>query len=322
MTIEAMRERSHLVTLTRSFFLERKYIECETPLLSPSLIPESCLEAFATEFVHPYRTGFPLYLVPSPEVWMKRLIAETGMSCFQLSKAFRNAESIGPIHNPEFTMLEYYSVGANSAFNIGLTEELFSALASDRTPPSAKPPFRRMTMAEAFADLADLDLDALQDTAAMREAALAKALILSPTATWEEAFNVIFLSVVEPALPRDCPLVLDEYPSGIECLAKDIAGKPYKERWELYVGGMEVANCFTEMGERKAVESYFASQEEKKRLSLVPHRLDPSYPSIFENFPACSGVAIGFDRLVMALTGARRIDEVINFGFSQFPALK
>jgi elongation factor P--(R)-beta-lysine ligase len=85
---------------------------------------------------------------------------------------------------------------------------------------------------------------------------------------------------------------------------------------------MEVANCFTEMGDRKAVEAYFASQEEKKRHSLVPHRVDPAYPSIFSDFPPCSGVAVGFDRLVMALTGAKRIDEVINFGFSEFPVFR
>jgi lysyl-tRNA synthetase class 2 len=152
----------------------------------------------------------------------------------------------------------------------------------------------------------------------MKEAASSKGLLVSPDATWEEAFNVVFLSLVEPALPLDRPLVLDEYPAGIECLAKDIPGRPYKERWELYVGGIEVANCFTEMGDRKAVEAYFASQGAKKLRSLVPHRVDADYPSIFEDFPPCSGVAVGFDRLAMVLTGAKHIEDVINFGFSEF----
>ena len=318
MTIEAMRARSRLTTLTRAFFLDRDYLECETPLLSPSLIPESCLEVFATEFVHPFRSGFPLFLVPSPEIWMKRLIATTGRSFFQICKSFRNAESISPIHNPEFTMLEYYTVGANSRDNISLTEELFSVLATQATPEASRPPFRRMTMAEAFFDLAGLDLDKLGEVGAMREGASSKGLWVSPNATWEEAFNVAFLSLVEPNLPVDCPLVLDEYPMGIECLAKSIPGKPCKERWELYVGGIEVANCFTEMGDRKAVEEYFASQGAKKHDSLVPHKVDASYPSIFDSFPPCSGVAVGFDRLAMVLSGARRIEEVINFAFSEF----
>jgi len=318
MTIEAMKARSRLVTLTREFFLSRDYLETDTPALSPTLIPETCLEAFATSFVHPYKPGFPLYLIPSPEIWMKRLIAETGRSVFQLCKSFRNAESVSPIHNPEFTMLEYYTIGADSAGNIALTEELFGALATPETPACARPPFRRVTMAEAFAEFAGLDLDALQDRQAMIEAARSKGLVLGGDTSWEDAFNIVFLSLVEPGLPSDRPLVLDEYPSGIECLARDIPGKPYKERWELYVRGIEIANCFTEMASPEAVRAYFASQGAKKLLSMVPHRVDPEYAEVFAAFPPCSGVAIGFDRLAMVLLGKEEIGQVLNFPFAAF----
>jgi len=320
MTIETMNARSRLVTLTRDFFLSRRYLETDTPTLSPTLIPESCLEAFATNFVHPYKAGYPLYLIPSPEIWMKRIIASTGLSVFQLCKSFRNAESLSKIHNPEFTMLEYYTVRANSRDNIALTEELFAALATTETPAIARPPFRRITMAEAFSDLAGLDLDRLGESEAIVEAAKSKNLLVSDASTWEEAFNIIFLSLVEPALPLDKPLILDEYPAGIECLAADIPGKPYKERWELYVRGIEIANCFTEMGKPRAVEAYFASQGSKKLTSLVPHRVDPGYPEVFADFPPCSGVAVGFDRLVMVLLGLGDIAEAITFPFASFSA--
>ncbi|MFZ3110653.1 MAG: amino acid--tRNA ligase-related protein [Rectinemataceae bacterium] len=318
MTIETMRARSRLVSLTRDFFLSKDYIETDTPALSPSLIPESCLEAFATSFVHPYKAGFPLYLVPSPEIWMKRVIASTGRSVFQLCKSFRNAESLSRIHNPEFTMLEYYTIGATSGDNIGLTENLFEILATPETPMASRPPFRRMTMAEAFAEYAGLNLDSLMEREAVMEAARSKDLLVNPKASWEDAFNAIFLTLVEPSLPVDRPLVLDEYPRGIECLAKDIPGRPYKERWELYVGGIEIANCFTEMGNPEAVKSYFASQAMKKTESLVPHRIDPEYSVVFEGFPPCSGVAIGFDRLAMVLLGLDDIGDVIAFPFSDF----
>ena len=318
MTIETMNARSRFVTLTRDFFLSRRYLETDTPALSPTLIPESCLEAFATNFVHPYKAGYPLYLIPSPEIWMKRIIASTGLSAFQLCKSFRNAESLSRIHNPEFTMLEYYTVGANSRDNIALTEELFAALATAETPTIARPPFRRITMAEAFSDLAGLDLDRLGEPEAIIEAAKSKNLLVSGTSTWEEAFNIIFLSLVEPALPTDKPLILDEYPAGIECLAADIPGRPYKERWELYIRGIEIANCFTEMGKPGAVKDYFASQGSKKLTSLVPHRIDPGYPEIFADFPPCSGVAVGFDRLVMVLLGLDDIAEAIAFPFASF----
>ncbi|MDP2790464.1 MAG: amino acid--tRNA ligase-related protein [Rectinemataceae bacterium] len=320
MTIETMKARSRLVSLTREFFLSKDYLETDTPSLSPALIPEACLEAFATSFVHPYRTGFPLYLVPSPEVWMKRIIAMTGRSVFQLCKSFRNAESISRIHNPEFTMLEYYTIGATSSDNIGLTEELFEILATPGTPGISRPPFRHMTMAEAFAEYASLDLDSLMEREPLIEAARSKNLLINPQASWEDAFNVIFLSLVEPALPTDRPLVLDEYPSGIECLAKDIPGKPYKERWELYVKGIEIANCFTEMGDPDTVRRYFASQAIKKAESLVPHRIDSAYAEVFDKFPPCSGVAVGFDRLAMVLLGLDDIQEAISFPFSAFPS--
>lgn len=318
MTVDAMKARSAIVTRTREFFLGRDYIETETPILSPSLIPESCLEAFATEFVHPYRKGFPLYLVPSPEIWMKRIIAATGRSVFQLCKAFRNAESIGPIHNPEFTMLEYYTVGGTTGTNIALTEELFDALLLPETPASVRPPFRRMTMAEAFAGLAGLDLAKLMERGAMVEAARSKGLVLPDGSTWEDAFNIVFLSCVEPRLPVDKPLALDEYPAGIECLAKEIPGSGCRERWELYIGGVEIANCFSELADEAEVAAYFSSQERKKKDSLVHHAVDRGYPSLFRDFPQCSGVAIGFDRLVMALTGAGKIQDVINFPFGDF----
>ncbi|MFZ2636763.1 MAG: amino acid--tRNA ligase-related protein [Rectinemataceae bacterium] len=318
MTIDAMRARTRVVSATREFFLSRGYLETDTPALAPSLIPESCLEVFATEFRHPFEPMMPLYLIPSPEIWMKRIIAETGMSVFQICKSFRNAEAMGPVHNPEFTMLEYYTVGADSASNIALTEALFEACALPETPSWARPPFRLMTVAEAFRDLAGLDLDRLGETGAMIDAARSLGLVVPEGTNWEDAFNILFLSFVEPELPADRPLVLDEYPAGIECLARDIPGKPYKERWELYANGVEIANCFTEMADPGAVKRYFESQGARKSAALVPHAVDERYPDIFEHFPPCSGVAIGFDRFLMSLLGGKRLDEVIAFPFARF----
>lgn len=307
-----------MVSAIREFFLSRDYLETDTPALAPSLIPESCLEVFATEYVHPTEKSRELYLIPSPEIWMKRVIAETGKSVFQLCKAWRNAESRSRIHNPEFTMLEYYGVGLSSGDNIRLTEELFSALATDATPSRARGPFRVMSMREAWREFAHADLDALGEPEAMRAACRERGLLIPADASWEDAFNVLFLSLVEPALPQDRPLALDCYPTGIECLAADIPGTGYKERWELYVDGIEIANCFTEMANPAAVRAYFASQSAKKRDALVPHRVDDSYASIFEHFPPCSGVAVGFERLMMVLLGKKSIAEVLLFPFEEF----
>lgn len=318
MDTQTMRARSRLVSSTRQFFLDRGYLETDTPALSPFLIPESCLEVFETRYEHPYREGFPLYLVPSPEVWMKQVIAATGESVFQLCKSYRNAESVSPIHNPEFTMLEYYTVGADSRDQIRLTEDLFEALANLETPDCARPPFIRMTMAEAFDRYAKLDLDRMDSPEELVAAARERGLIVPDNTTWDDAFNIVFLSLVEPSLPAVRPLVLDEYPERIECLARKIPGRAYRERWELYVSGVEIANCYTEEANPASIKRYFASQSELKRKALVPHAVDSRYPEIFEGFPPCSGVAIGFDRLAMALLGKKTIAEVMPFPFAVF----
>ncbi len=313
-----MKARSSLVTHTREFFLSRDYLETDTPALSPSLIPESCLEVFETKFVHPFRKGFPLYLVPSPEVWMKRIIAATGRNVFQLCKTFRNAESIGKVHNPEFTMLEYYTVGADSHDNIGLTQEYLSALVGPDTPEHARPPFRRMTMAQAFKEFARIDLDAMTTRNDMIDAARSRQLPVSDDAPWDDAFNAVFLTFVEPFLPVDKPLVLDEYPAQVECLARVVPGTAYRERWELYIRGIEIANCYTEEGNPASVRQYFESQAGKKSTSMVPHAIDTDYAGLFDEFPPCSGVAIGFDRLAMVLLGKTEIAEVMTFPFTEF----
>ena len=320
MDIRLLEERSRILTRTREFFLERGYLETDTPALAPALIPESCLEVFQTEYDNPFLGRMNLWLVPSPEVWMKPLIARLRRSVFQVCKCFRNSESVGRLHNPEFTMLEYYTVGADSGDSRMLTEELFRRCAGTDTPSWARPPFRRMTMAEAFRELSGLDLEALQDREALVDAGRSKGLLIPKDASWEDAFNQIFLSLVEPSLPADSPLTLERYPAQIECLAENIPGTPWKDRWELYAGGMELCNCYTEASDPEAVRASFRRESDRKKTARVPHRVDPRYPEIFSDFPRCSGVAMGFDRMVLALTGRNDLSQLLPVPFERILA--
>ena len=120
--------RARLLQTVRSFFADRAYLEVDTPTLAPTLIPESHLEVFRTHFEHPDREARELYLTPSPEVWIKRLLAEGCGSVFQLGKSFRNGESVDRLHQPEFTMLEYYTVDADYLDSIAVTEELMDTV--------------------------------------------------------------------------------------------------------------------------------------------------------------------------------------------------
>ena len=323
MDAQTMRVRAALMRELRAFFDERGYLEVDTPTLTPALIPEPAIASFRTVFESPFHPSHSLYLVPSPEVYMKRLLAAGSGDIFQLCRCFRNAEQIGRQHNPEFTMLEWYSIGRDYLQSAALTGELLRAIA-ERVGPALRSeeaqtavkllrtPVRKMRMQEAVQQFAGVDLERLQETQALREAALEAGVPVSAEASWEECFNALFLQLVEPQLPMDAPLILYEYPKAVPTLARSVAGTPWSERWELYIRGVEIANCYTEESSPEVVRAYYR----RESLRVPPGSWDPSYPDLFANgFPDCSGVALGVDRLLMVLLGARELGGVIFFPF-------
>lgn len=319
---DILRIRAAVLQAIRSFFVEHGYLEVDTPILAPSLIPESHLEVFRTRFEHPDHEPRELYLTPSPEVWIKRLLAEGAGSLFQLGKSFRNGESLGRLHAPEFTMLEYYTVDADYLDSIGITERLFDALleavgetvATYRrsrgrppVPAALGRPFERLSVTEAFARYAG-EIDDLHATARRH------GIRTRSGDTYEELFNRLFVQLVEPELPRDRAVVLYDYPAAIPTLAADKPDTPWSQRWELYLGGEEVANCYTEERDPQRIRSFFAAEGARKSRALVPHAVDHAYYRLFgENFPNCSGVAMGADRLIMVLLGEQSIKRVVPF---------
>jgi lysyl-tRNA synthetase class 2 len=330
MDLPLLWERARIIRRVREFFDRKKYLETDTPLLAPDLIPETCLEVFQTAYLAPEgsrRREQPLWLVPSPEIWMKRLIAAHRVSMYQICKCFRNGESTGRLHSPEFTMLEYYTLDADYLDSLALTGELFAflpenpgsggpALPGCSPPPSLSSPILRITMAEAFSRWADFDLYAAAERGPAAMAAEARRLGLDPPPGLDTAalYDLIFIHAVEPKLPRDRPAALLDYPAFVPCLAKRGRDGRTVERWELYVNGVELANCYSEETDPERVRRYFEAEGSiKNRNALVPHAVDPDYWKNFTDFPRCSGVAMGLDRLVMALTGRKTIDGALPF---------
>jgi lysyl-tRNA synthetase class 2 len=326
--------RARVLQVIRAFFAERGYLEVDTPMLAPNLIPESHLEVFRTEFVHPDHSAQELYLTPSPEVWIKRLLAEGSGSVFQLGKSFRNGEALGRLHAPEFTMLEYYTVDADYMDSIRITEELFhrllatgreggvrgpladyrAARGNPESPAAVVPPFLRMSVSEAFARYADESAQYVGEIEALHGIARRHGMRTRPEETYEELFNRLFVHLVEPELPADRPVVLYDYPAAIPTLAARKPDTPWSERWELYLGGVEVANCYTEERNPERIRHFFASESAHKARAMVPHAVDHGYHEVFrENFPYCSGVAMGVDRILMVLLGERSITRVMPF---------
>jgi len=309
-----LQRRAAIIRNVRSFFDSRNYLELDTPLLSADLIPESCLEVFKTERLYPHgckKESKPLYLVPSPEIWMKKIIAQHRVNVYQICKCFRNGESSGRLHNSEFTMLEYYTMDAGYLDSLSLTEELFSCLLKNNDLL----PFERITVAQAFEKHAGFDLFRVAGNAkAMEKEARRLGLDPIPDLTIAQLYDLIFIHAVEPHLKHEKPVALLDYPAFVPCLAELSPNGRTVERWELYHGGIELANCFSEETDPQKVKDFFISEEAAKAgNAIVPHKVDRDYWKIFESFPRCSGVAMGLDRLIMALTGKADIDGVLPF---------
>ena len=320
MNREAAIARSRLYSNIRSYFTARGYLEVETPTLSPDLIPEATIDNFGTTFINEFRTSRELYLIPSPEIYIKKLLADGSGSVFEISRCFRNCEQLGQLHNPEFTMLEYYTVDFDEKDSIALTCDMLRKTALESCPSDVLGDFEILSVRDAVKRYANgLDIEDCQNPKDLRIAAEKLGLIVPGPESWDDTFNRIFINFVETSLPKDHPVCLTDYPKQIECLAK--AHSNYRQRWELYIRGVEVANCYLEETDGEIARDYYR-REYQKLLALrsdngktIPD-VDDSFCDVVSALPKCSGVAIGLDRLLMLETGAREIDDVFLFPLS------
>lgn len=312
---KAQKARSALYRNIRSYFDSRDYLEVFTPTLSPSLIPEPTIKAFGTEFINEFTGNLSLYMIPSPEIFMKEVLSSGSPSIYQISSCFRNSEQLGDVHNPEFTMLEYYTLGYDDGDSIDLTIDMIRESAISSCSWIDQKPLI-ITMEEAMMEYAGVDLLKAQDIGFMRAEAERLGLLLPDEESWEDTFNRIFLTFVEPSLPKDREVYLRDYPKQIECLAKDYPDKPYKMRWEMYIKGIEVANCYTEETDKEKIRSYYDKEQkrlirERENTGDVISKADSAFADL--SMPEMSGVAIGLDRLLLAEYGGEEIEDLLLF---------
>lgn len=304
------------------------YLEVETPRLARTPIPESHIELFRTTLRSPTGAREDLFLLPSPEYWLKQLIASGTGNIFEIARCFRNVEEETPHHRREFSMLELYTMDADAADSIALTEELIRAVVAETEPSLLDPdtratlrestPYPRMTMCEAFHRFAGFDLEAHLSLESLSRAAGDMGMQASEEESWEDLFQRLFLSHVEPELPTERPLFLTDYPAAIPTLARQKPGTPWADRWELYFRGQEVANCYGEETNPEEIATFMATEAARKEAhSLEPHPVDSGYlqrPG--ERLPRCSGIALGIDRLIMTLANLSSLGGVIYFPIS------
>lgn len=325
------RARMALARSLRQGLERRGYLEVETPIAVPFAGQEPHLLPFETRFtpdlpIAPGGIDGPrrLHLHTSPEYAMKRLLAREGFAkCYQLARVFRDGE-VSRTHNPEFTLLELYaSPGSAETIMSELEQLLFEA--APQAPArkghgrgsgqiSLRPPFERLTCREAFAKFAGFDPLPL-DAEAFAQAARAAGVQPARGASWDDIFTQVLLEKVEPCLGLERPTFLTEYPASQAALARLKPQDPrVAERFELYAGGLELANGFSELCDARQQRARLQQEQAQRRdLGREVFPLDEEFLAALDRIGEAGGVAVGFDRLLMLLTGAESIAEVLLF---------
>jgi lysyl-tRNA synthetase class 2 len=286
--------RAALLQLTRGFFREHGFLEVETPLRIPAPLPEAHIEAIPSD-------GWVLQ--PSPELCMKRLLAAGCEKIFQICKCFRKAER-GRRHLPEMTLLEWYAVGQTYADLMAGCEDLIRFIARGLGTADTlsfqglvvdlAPPWLRLTVADAFRRFASVSVE---------------------EALSEGRFDEIMGLDIEPNLGAGRPTFLIDYPAEKASLARLKPGCPaVAERFELYIGGLEVCNGFSELNDAAEQRRRFeAEQEVIRSAGRKTYPLPEQFLDALAHLPPCAGNALGVDRLVMLFCDAACIDEVVTF---------
>ncbi len=303
-----LQRRSLLTQAVRSFFAARGYAEVETPYAVPTPGEEVHLRAWRTVRHAPDGQATPLHLHTSPEFAMKRLLVAGAGPIFQLARVWRDFEG-SRTHLCEFTMLEWYRPG------VGLTElmdETETLLRATLPPEIWQHGCERITVAEAFHRWAGADVLATEGNAA----ALARdaGTVLRNEENWEDLFFRLLLERIEPQLGRDRPSFLTHWPASQAALARrDPADPRVALRFELFAGGMELANAFEELTDADEQQARFVADRDRRHALYGPSwPLDEDFlAALRHGMPQASGIALGFDRLAMLASGATRIEQVL-----------
>ena len=309
--LEVLRARAELLSRIRAFFRDAGVLEVETPLASAAANTDPMLDSLATRYTGPGApAGRRLYLQTSPEFAMKRLLAAGSGPIYQICKAFRDGER-GRLHNPEFSILEWYRPGYDHQRLMDEVEALISPLLG------VTEPFQRLSYSELFQRQLGLDLLAA-DAARLRACAQERggpglaALELDADA-W---LDLLLSEFIEPQLGRDRPCFVYDYPASKAALARVRPGPPpLASRFELYAEGRELANGFHELSDASEQQRRFEAELQRRRAAgrpLVPMDLN-LLAALQQGLPDCSGVALGLDRLLMLRQELTHIDQALAF---------
>ncbi len=316
---EVFFRRSHIIRFLRDFMDQRGFLEVETPMMQP--IPGGAT-------ARPFQTyhnvlAMPLYLRIAPELYLKRLLVGGFQRVFEINRNFRN-EGISTQHNPEFTMMEFYQAYAEYQDLMHLIEEMCSALALDLYGTGKilyqgqeidlTPPWRRLAMAESLTAVGEIPAEIVQDREALVKLALDQGVTLRPGEGYGRAMAKLFDLRVEPKLIQ--PTFITGFPIEISPLSRRNQHDPeVADRFELFIAGREIANGFSELNDPEDQRQRFLKQVAARDAgNEEAHFMDEDFVLALEyGMPPAAGAGIGIDRLVMLLTDAPSIRDVILF---------
>lgn len=323
----ALLARNRIQSGLRQWFADRDFLEVDPVGLQVSPGNEAHLHGFATQAIGNDGQPRTMYLHTSPEFAMKKLLAAGEHRIFALTHVWRNRER-GPLHSPEFTMLEWYRVDEDYTQMMqdaaallqlacqitGSTELRYRDMTCD---PFSEP--ERLGVVEALVRYAGIDLlasigaDGTTEVAPLARQVADIGIRVAADDTWSDLLSRVLVAKVEPHLGMGRPTILDRYPAAEAALARRTPGDPrLAERFELYACGVELANGFGELTNPDEQRIRFqAEMDEKERVYGERYPLDEDLLAALAQMPGASGIALGFDRLVMLATGAPRIDDVI-----------
>jgi len=312
--IEALRRRARLNAMIREFFARRDVLEVETPIMSAAGNTEPNIQGFQTRFTGHVDAGSPVrWLRTSPEYPLKRLLAAGVGDCYELGRVFRNGEA-GGRHNPEFTMLEWYRLGWDHHQLIDETISLVQASLQlvGREPASV----RIVSYRQLFID--GIGLDPFDASEAELRAGLGDVGIQPDGLNRDDWLDLLMSHRIQSLFATNAITVIHDWPASQAALAKIRPGEPpLAERFELYLGPVELANGYHELNDAIEQRQRFARDlaiRHGRGAELPP--LDEHFLAALPQLPACAGVAVGVDRLLMALTGTSRIADVLAFDFA------